>query len=122
MAQVSHGKQAHVIQGLHIAGSGVFPVVRANCFFGQEIVGNVADVVTVVGGGILAAGPLGVARFKAAGAQLGARGQRTNLHAGVVIVKLAVHIPALGLEQVANGVAQCGLTAMTHVQRSGRIG
>jgi hypothetical protein len=80
--------------------------------------GNVGDVVAVVGG----FGPFRVAGLEALGAQLGAVGQGADLHAGVVVIKLAVHLPALGLEQVANGVAQRGLAAMAHVQRAGGVG
>ena len=63
----------------------------------------------------------GLARFDALGTQLGAVRQGGDLHARVVVIELAVHIPALGPEQIADGVAQRRLAAMTHMQRPGRI-
>jgi hypothetical protein len=53
---------------------------------------------------------------------LRALGQGVDLHARVVVIELAVHAPALGGEQVADGVAHGGLAAMAHVQRAGGVG
>ena len=44
------------------------------------------------------------------------------MHAGVVVIKLAVHIPALAGVQIANGVAQRRLAGVAHVQGAGRVG
>ena len=92
----------------------------------QEVVGDVLDVVAVVeglAGGILRVGrPAVVARLEALGAQLRALGQRVDLHAGVVVIELAVDLDALGGQQLADGIAQCGLAAVAHVQRAGGVG
>ena len=53
---------------------------------------------------------------------MGAVGQRLDLHAGVVVVKLAVHPPTLGRKQIADGVAQGRLTAVANVQRASGVG
>ena len=114
MAQVRHGEQADVIEFLDVARRGELAVVRAHRFLFQEVLGNVGNVVAVVS----QFRPLRVARLEALGAQLGAGGQRADLHASVVVIELAVHLPALGLEQVANGVAQRRLAAVANVQRA----
>ena len=44
------------------------------------------------------------------------------MHARVVVIKLAVHIPALAGVQIANGVAQRRLAGVAHVQGAGRVG
>ena len=44
------------------------------------------------------------------------------MHTRVVVIKLAVHVPALGVEQIANCIAQRRLAAMADMQRPGRIG
>ena len=93
---------------------------------GFEGFGNVGDVVAVVeilGQRVLAVGgPDLVAGLKALGAQLGRLGQGVNLHARVVVIELAVYLPALGAVQVADGVANGRLAAVAHVQRAGGIG
>ena len=55
-------------------------------------------------------------------ARVGGPGQCADLHAGVVVIELAGDRLALGLEQVAQGITQRALTAVTHVQRAGGVG
>jgi hypothetical protein len=118
VAQVGHGELADAVQVLDVAAGREGAVVRRDGLAGNEIVGNVLDVLAVVGG----FGPLGVTGLEAFGAQLGAVGQRGDLHAGVVVIELAVHLPALRGEQVADRVAQSGLAPVADVQRAGRVG
>ena len=124
--QVSHGKLAHAVQIVDVAAAGEAAVVGLHGFFGQKIVRDIADVVAVVkrlGGRIIRVrGPTVVTRLEAFGAQLRAAGQRANLHARIVVIKLAVDVPALGLKQIANSVTQCCLAAMAHMQRPGWVG
>ena len=53
---------------------------------------------------------------------LRAFGEIGDLRASVVVVELAIDVPAGVLEQRANRVAEGGLTAVADVQRTGGIG
>ena len=105
MTQIGHGKFAHAIQIVQVATACKFTVVRLDGFLCQEILRNVLDVVAVVGGCVFPAGPLCITRLEALRPQLRGRGQGIDLHARVVVIKLAVHGPALRGEQIANGIA-----------------
>jgi hypothetical protein len=118
VAQVGHRELADAVQIVDVAAGREGAVVRRDGLAGEEIVGNVLDVLAVVRG----FGPPRIPRLEASGAQLRAVGQRGNLHPGVVVIELAPDVPALRGEQVADGVAQSGLAAMAHVQRAGRVG
>ncbi len=118
MAKVGHGKLAHAVQVIHIATGSELAVIRLDRLLGQKVVGDVLDVVTVVRG----LGPFGIARLEAFGTQLGGVGQGANLHARIVVIKLAVDLLALRGQQVADGVAQSRLAAMAHVQRARGVG
>jgi len=83
---------------------------------------NVLNVITVVGGCVFAAGPLRITRLKALRTQLGGGGQGVDLHARVVVIKLAVNRPTLRGKQIANGVAQSSLAAMANVQWTRGVG
>ena len=48
--------------------------------------------------------------------------KRRDLHAGVVVVKLARHTRALRFEQATHRVTERSLAAMANVQRAGRVG
>ena len=122
VAQIGHGKFAHAIQIVQLAAAGKFTVVGLDGFLGQEILRNVLNVVAVVGRCILATGPFGITWLKALCAQLGGGGQGVDLHTRVVVIKLAVHRPALRGKQIANGIAQSGLAAMAHMQWARGIG
>ena len=63
-----------------------------------------------------------IARFEALGTQLHRLGQRSNLHASIVVIKLPCHQPALRSQQVANGIAQRGLATVSDVQRTSGVG
>ena len=118
VAQVGHGELAHAVEVVHVAAGGELAVVGLHRLLRQEVVGDVLDVVAVVGD----LGPFGVAGLEALGAQVGGRGQGADLHARIVVIELAVHLPALGGVEAADGVAQRRLATMAHVQRAGGVG
>ena len=93
-------------------------VVGNHGFACQKILSNIRYVVAVVG----VFGPIGVARLYAFGTALRRKGQGLDLHPRVVVIKLAVHMPALGRKQVANRIPQSSLAPMAHMQRTGRVG
>ena len=117
-AQVGHGKLADGVQVLDVAGGGDFTVVGFDTLAGDKVTRDVGNVVAVVS----RLRPGCVARFEAFGARLRAGRQRVDLHAGIVVIKLTVHVPALAGVELANRVAQGSLTAVAHVQRAGRVG
>ena len=51
-----------------------------------------------------------------------AGGQDVHLPAGIVDVVLAVHLPAIGGQQIRHAGAERTVTPVTHVQRPGRVG
>ena len=118
VAQVRHGKLADVVEVIRITIGGKCAVVGFDGFFRQKIGGNVGNIVAVVGG----FGPFGIAGLEALGAQLHTVGQRGDLHAGIVVIKLACDVPALRGQQVANGITQGGLPPVPDVQRAGGVG
>ena len=118
MAQVGHGELANRVDVVHVARRGKFSVVSADGLFGDEVLRNVVDVVAVVG----RFGPECVARLDAFGTRLRAVGQRLDLHAGVVVIKLAPHLRALRGVEVTNRIAQRRLPAVADMQRAGRVG
>ncbi|MNQ66437.1 hypothetical protein D3C85_809290 [compost metagenome] len=118
-AQISHGEDADVVQAFNVAGGGDgLAVGRLDGLASLEVAGDVGDVVALVAVG----GPVGGFGRQAAGAGLHADGQVMDLVAGVVVVELARDIPAAGVVQAAQGVAQRGLAGVAHVQRAGGIG
>jgi hypothetical protein len=56
------------------------------------------------------------------GAQLRGMGQGLDLHTRIVVIKLAVHRPALAFKQIAQRIAQSRLSAMAHMQGTGGVG
>ena len=121
-AQVGHSEHADRVQIVHVATGSEFTVVGADGLLRQKVGGDVGNVVAVVGRGVVAARPLRIAGLEALGAQLGRGRQRGDLDTRVVVVELAPDVPALRLKQVADGVAQCRLPTMAHVQRASRVG
>ena len=117
-AQIGHGEVADIVEIVHIAIGGEAAVVGRHGFLRQKIPRDVGNVVAVVG----VFGPSVVAWRQPLSAALGGHGQGVNLHTGIVVIELAVHRPTLGIEQVANRVAQGGLPAMAHMQRAGGVG
>jgi len=55
-------------------------------------------------------------------ARLHRDGQVVDLHAGIVVVELALHVPAAGVEQAAEAIADRRVAAVAHVQRAGGVG
>ena len=106
------------IQVVDVAGGGDFAVVGFDTLAGDEVTRNVGNVVAVVS----RLGPGRVAWLEAFGTRLRAGRQGVDLHAGVVVIKLAKHVPALAGKKLANRVAQRSLAAVAHVQRAGGVG
>jgi len=119
VAQVGHRKAADVLQVLGVAaGSHRRAVARGLRLARQELARNVGDVVALVTHRLL----VDARALQLAQAQLHRAGERVDLHAGVVVVELASHLPALGGEQVGQRIAERCLARVAHVQRAGRIG
>src|SRR5690606_7357447 len=76
------------------------------------------DVVAVVG----VRWPAVVTGLEALGARLRGNGEVVDLHAGVVVVELASHVPAVGVERACDAVADHPGAAVADVQRTGRVG
>ena len=120
--QVGHSEFTDRVNVVDIAARGERAVVRLNSLLRLEVLGDVGDVVTVVSRSLFAAWPVGIARLQALGAHLHAGGERLDLHAGVVVIELAVHRIALRGAQIANGITQRRLAAVAHMQWAGRVG
>ena len=117
-AQIGHGKLADGVQVLDVAAGGDFAVVGFDTLAGDEVARDVGNVVAVVS----RLGPGCVAGLEAFGARLRAGRQGVDLHAGIVVIKLTKHIPALAGVELANRVTQRRLAAVAHVQRAGWVG
>src|SRR5690606_23947973 len=118
-AQVGHREHADVIQVVDVAaGRDGRAVGGLQRLAGEEVLGDVGDVVALVAVGRI----IGRIGPDAAGARLHADGQVVDLVAGVVVVELAGDVPPGGLVQAADSVAQGGLARMPHVQRAGGVG
>ena len=117
-AQIGHGKLADGVQVLDVAAGGDFAVVGFDALAGDEVTRDVGNVVAVVS----RLGPGCVAGLEAFGARLRAGRQGVDLHAGIVVIKLTKHIPALAGVELANRVTQRRLAAVAHVQRAGWVG
>ena len=122
VAQIGHGKLAHAIEVIDIAAACELAVVGLDRFLGQKVSRDVGNIVPVVGRSVLATGPLRVPGLEALRTQLGAGGQGIDLHTCVVVIELAVDIETLSSKQIANRVAQSGLTTMAHMQGPGGVG
>ena len=60
--------------------------------------------------------------FAAFGARLGGNGQVIDLHAGVVVVELALHIPAVGGHDAGDAITDHPGATVAHMQRAGGVG
>ena len=118
VAQVGDRELADAVAVVEAARGGELAVVGLDRLAGPEVGGDVGDVVAVVG----VLGPARIARRQAGEPGLDRGGEGGDLHAGVVVIELAHDLPALGLEQVADRVAEGRLAGVADVQRAGRIG
>ena len=118
VAQVGHRELADAVQVLRVARGGGGAVVGLDRLERSEVGSDVGDVLAVVG----VFRPGGVSRLVAQQPRLRGACQRGDLHPGVVVIELPVHLPALAVHQVAHRVAQRRLPAVAHVQRAGRVG
>src|SRR5690606_37080532 len=118
VAQVGHGEAADRLDVLDVAAGGDRMPLDLHGVAAPVGVGHVLDVVAVVG----LRRPLGVAGLEPAQARLGGAGQVLDLDAGVVVVELALALPAVGVEHAGDAVADRRGAAMADVQRTGRVG
>ncbi|MDR6139120.1 hypothetical protein QE438_002424 [Pseudoxanthomonas sp. SORGH_AS 997] len=117
-AQVGHGEAADGIEVLDVLGAGDGVAFDLDGIAAQVGGGDIGDVVAVVG----RLGPVGVAGLEAVQARIGGPGQVLDLYAGVVVVELALGVPAVGGQHARQAVADHRGAAVAHVQRAGRIG
>ncbi len=126
VTQVGNGKFAHAVHIVHIAAGGEFAVIGLDGFAGQEIGGDVLDVVAVIERFALRVlgihRPAVITRLETLSTEMCAFGQGVDLHARVVVIKLAVDVETLRGKQIANRIAQSRLAAVAYVQRAGRVG
>ena len=117
--QAGHRKAAHCIQVIQITRGRLGRLaIHLNRLAGHEGPGDLGDVVAAV-----AIGREGrIIRRNAAPTCLHGQCQIVDLRAGVVVIELAVNLPALRGQKVAQHVTQCRLAAMAHVQRAGGVG
>ena len=93
-AQIGHCKTLDIVQIVHIAIGSETAVIGLNGFLRQKIFGNIGNVVAVVS----VFWPSRVGGRQASCAALCGHRQGVDLHARVVVIKLTVHRPALGVE------------------------
>src|SRR5690606_7302312 len=117
-AQPGDGELTDRLEVVRVVLAGDDVAVDLHALAAQVGGGDVGDVVAVVGVGR----PLRVAGPVAPGAGLGGQRQVVDLHAGVVVVELAAHVPAVGLEHARDAVADRAGAAVAHVQRAGGVG
>ena len=119
VAQVDDREVAHGLEVTRVAaGRDRRAVARGDRLLREEIARDVDDVVAAV------------ARFRKlhrlaqqfARARLHRQREVGDLHAGVVVIELARHLPALRREQVGERIAERGLARVAKVQRPGRVG
>ena len=84
----------------------------------REIFANFNDVFAA----ITVVWPPRAVRLDAFRTQLHRAGQVLDLIAGIVVIKLAMHRAALRFEQIAQRVAERGLTGVAGMQRAGGVG
>jgi hypothetical protein len=102
---------------VHISGCLYMPVVRFHRFLGHISLRDIRDIVAA----ITFFRPGWMIRRDALAAQLHRARQVVDLHTGIVIVKLARHIPARRVQHVAQAIAHCRAAAMPDMQRSSRV-
>ena len=119
VAQVGDGEAADRLEVVRVArGHDRLHVRRAGRFAREIGLRDVGDV----GAPIAVGGEVRVVRPDRTRARLHRQGQVADLRAGVVVVELARHAPAGGLEQRAERIAERGLPAVADVQRPGWVG
>ena len=101
-----------------VFGSGKALVGRFNGIAVHIAVGQFDDVIATVA----VFRPAGIVRGQAFAARLYRQRQIVNLRTGIVVIKFAGYIPAGGIEQTAYTIANGSTTAVTDMQRSGRVG
>jgi hypothetical protein len=116
--QVRDGELA---DGVEIAGvvlAGHHVAFDLHAVAAQVGLGHVADVVAVVGIRRPASSP----GFRPRARACTGAGEVLDLHAGIVVVELALHVPAVGGHHARDAVADHAGAAVADMQRAGRVG
>ena len=116
--QVGHCKAADVIQVVRVGRAAHVLVGRIDPVAAQVGFGDILNIVSAVA----VRRPAGVIRAQALTAGLHRQGQVTDLLARVVVIELAADIPAGGLQQATDTIADRRPPAVAHVQRAGGVG
>src|SRR5690606_22585172 len=106
------------VQVVRVAAAGDHATLDLDAGAVEEGARHVGDVVAAVA----VLGPAGVVGRQSPGARLHRTGKVLDLHAGIVVVVLAPHAPAVGVEHARDAVADHRRAAVADVQRAGGIG
>src|SRR5690606_13985579 len=118
VAQPGDGEAADRVEVVGVAVGGHHLALDVDAGAVEEGAGDVGDVVATV----TLLGPAGVVGRQPLGARLHGFGEVLDLHAGVVVVELALDRPAVGVEHARDAVADHRRAAVADVQRAGRVG
>src|SRR5690606_26594786 len=116
--QIGHGEMPDGVQIISVFSASVALVGRLNRVAIHIAVGQLNDVIAAVA----IFGPAGVVRGQTFAARLYRQRQIVNLRAGIVVIKFTGYIPTGGFQQTTDTVAHRSTTAVTNVQRAGRVG
>ena len=117
-AQIGDGKATNRIEVIRIAGGGDGLTIHFDRCAVEIGLGDIGDVVAA----IAVFRPAGVVGLQALGARLRRLRKILDLHAGIVVVELALHVPAVGVEHARDAVADGRGAAVADVQRAGGVG
>ena len=117
-AQICHAEFADGIQVVAVIVAADGMAIHGHRVAAQVAGGHIGNVVAVIGIGR----PLCVAGLEPLGARLHRLGQIFDLHTGIVVIELALHIPAVGGQHAGDAITNHPGTAVAHVQRTGGVG
>ncbi|KAG0927502.1 hypothetical protein G6F31_018028 [Rhizopus arrhizus] len=115
VAQVGHGKAADRLHVIRVLGADHGAAFQIDAGAGHVGAGHVGDVFTA----IAAFRPAVLVWCDALDPGLGGQRQVLDLHAGIVVVELALGVPAIGIEHAGHAVADRRGAAVADVQRAG---
>ena len=117
-AQIRNRECADRVDIIHIAGRRDWQTIAGGGgFLRQKIFCDFSDVITVVS----RFRPAGFTRFETFGTCLYRQCQIADLYAGIVVIELAADRKTLRIQQCGQGITERRLTAVTYVQRTGRV-
>ena len=119
VAQIGHRKRPDRIEIIRVGAThNRLDAQRRHRSARQIIAGNVGDV----GAAIAALGKARIVGVDAARPGLYREREIGDLDTRIVVIELALNLPAAGLEQRGDRIAQRSLSAMTDMQRPGGVG